>query len=192
MKPKYLLLLVLILGGSMITSGQKKENVCKFHSINSVLLLNGEEEISAGLQSVNGFQKGNWFAGIGLGLDYYIHRSVPLFADIRHEFGKGKNKFFAYAEGGINLEWAEEFNEPIFFPWESVSNSEFHNGVYTDFGVGYRVGMKRPGGLVLSLGHSYKTLKEIVTYQDWRTQEWLSDVYRYKLGRISLKVGWQF
>lgn len=192
MSLKYFLLIVFILSCS-ISFSQKKESAFKFHSVNSVVLLNGENEVSAGLQSVNGFQRGNLFAGIGLGLDYYIHRSVPVFADLRYEFGKAKNKFFAYADGGINLEWAEDFNEGIFLPWDGIAdNSEFYNGVYTDFGLGYRIAMKKNGGLVLSLGHSYKTLKEIVKYQDWRTQEWLSDVYKYKLSRISLKVGWQF
>ena len=193
MKSKYFLLQMLLLGCCLLSFGQKKENACKFHSINSVMFLNGENEASAGLQSVNGFQRGNLFAGLGVGLDYYIHRSVPLFADLRYEFGKGKNKFFGYADGGVNLEWAEEFTEPIFFPWDGVGNNgEFHNGIYTDFGFGYRVAMKKNGGLVLSLGHYYKTLKETVTYQDWRSQEWFTDVYRYKLRRISLKVGWQF
>jgi hypothetical protein len=177
----------------MITSGQKKESACRFHSINSVSFLNGENEVSAGIQSINGFQRGNLFAGVGLGLDYYIHRSVPLFADIRYEYGKGKNKFFAYADAGINLEWAEEFEEPIFFPWDGINNNgEFHNGVYNDFGLGYRVAMKKNSGLVLSLGHCFKTLKETVSYEDWRTREWVTDVYRYKFSRISLKVGWQF
>lgn len=193
MKSKYLLLLVLILSGWLIASGQKTECKYQFHSINSVSFLNGANEVSAGLQSVNGFQRGNFFVGIGLGLDYYIHRSVPLFADLRYEYGKGKNKFFAYADGGINLEWVEEFEETIFFPWDGISNSgEFDNGVYTDFGLGYRVGMKKHGGLVLSLGHSYKTMKETVSYQDWRTSDRVNDVYRYEFSRISLKVGWQF
>jgi hypothetical protein len=143
---------------------------------------------------VNGFQKGNWFAGVGVGLDYYLYRSVPLFADVRYEFGKNKNKFFAYADGGINFQWAEDYsyNGPVFI-WDGGNNSsEFHNGIYTDAGFGYLVANKKSGGLVLSLGYSHKSLNETVSYQDWRTQETITDLYRYNLNRIVVKVGWKF
>jgi len=195
MKVKYFFISILI-SLSVFSFAQKKTNVYKFHSINSLSFLNGNNEVSAGLQSVNGFQKANWFAGVGVGLDYYIHRSVPLFADVRYEFGKNKNKFFAYADAGINFQWAEDYyyyGGPIFI-WDGGSNnsSKFHNGIYTDAGLGYIVGMKKGGGLVLSLGHTHKSLKRTETYQDWRTQDWLTDVYRYKLNRIAVKVGWRF
>ena len=188
-------LIPLLVCVSMTVVAQKKSNAYKFHSINSLSFLNGDNEVSAGLQSVNGFQKGGLFTGIGVGLDYYIHRTVPLFADLRYEFGKGKNKFFAYADGGINFQWIEEYyyNGPIFI-WDGAFNrsGEFQNGVYADAGLGYRIANKKGGGLVLSLGHTHKSLKETVSYQDWRTQEWLTDVYRYKLNRVALKVGWKF
>ena len=192
MQPKYLFIL-LLMGLSMSVVAQSKLKTYKFHSINSLSFLNGSNEVSAALQSVNGFQKGNLFAGVGVGLDYYIHRTVPLFADFRYEFGKVKNKFFAYADGGINFHWLEESTDEPVFIWDGFNRSgKFHNGIYTDAGFGYRVANKKGGGLVLSLGHTHKSLKETLGYQDWRTQEWLTDVYRYRLNRIALKVGWKF
>ena len=65
-------------------------------------------------------------------------------------------------------------------------------GAYTDIGLGYMVGTKKGGGLILSLGHSYKSLKKTVSYMDWRTQETISDIYHYDFNRIVLKVGWKF
>ena len=190
---KYLLLLMFI-SVSIFSFGQKKNPVYKFHSINNISLLNGDNEVSAGLQSINGFQRGNLFAGVGVGLDYYIYRSVPLFADIRYEFGKSKNKFFAYADGGVNFDWVKEYyySGPIYI-WDGFNNSgEFHSGIYTEAGLGYFVRNKKGGGLVLSLGHSHKSLKETVTYQDWRTPQMFTDIYRYHLNRIVVKVGWKF
>ena len=186
--------LVLLMPVALVSFGQKKSSAYKFHSINNISLINGDNEVSAGLQSINGFQKGNLFAGVGIGLDYYLYRSVPLFADFRYEFGKTKNKFFAYAAGGINFDWVEEnYNyDPIFIWDRSNGSSEFHNGAYTDIGLGYIVGSKKGGGLVLSLGHAYKSLEKTVSYKDWRTQETISDVYNYSLNRIVLKVGWKF
>jgi len=194
MKSKYFFLQVLVLA-SIFSFSQKKAPVYRFHSINNISLLNGDNEVSGGLQSINGFQKGNLFAGVGVGLDYYIYRSVPLFADFRYEFGKNKSKFFAYADGGVNFDWVKEYyyeDGPIWI-WNGFNSSgEFHSGIYTDAGLGYMVGMKKGGGLVLSLGHSHKSLKETVTYQDWRTQQPTTDIYRYNLNRIVVKVGWKF
>ena len=179
---------------TLASFGQKKNAAYKFHSINNISLINGDNVTSAGLQSINGFQKGNLFAGVGIGLDYYLYRTVPLFADFRYEFGKAKNKFFAYADGGINFDWVEEdYNDGPIFIWDGSRNTtEFHDGAYTDIGLGYTVGSKKGGGLVLSLGHSYKSLKKTVSYMDWRTQETISDIYHYDFNRIVLKVGWKF
>ena len=186
--------LVLLMPVTLVSFGQKKNAPYKFHSINSISLINGSNATTAGLQSINGFQKGNLFAGVGIGLDYYLYRTVPIFADFRYEFGKTKNKFFAYADGGVNFDWVEEeYNDGPIFIWDGSRNtSEFHNGAYTDVGLGYMVGTKKGGGLVLSLGHSYKSLEKTISYQDWRTQETITDVYNYNLNRIVLKVGWKF
>ncbi len=62
-----------------------KKKVYQFHSINSLGLINGNNGVSAAMQTVNGFTKGPWFAGIGLGLDYYQYRTVPVFADVRYD-----------------------------------------------------------------------------------------------------------
>jgi len=193
MKMKYFSL-ILLMTVALVSFGQKKNATYKFHSINNISLVNGDNEVSAGLQSINGFQKGNIFAGVGVGLDYYLYRTVPLFADFRYEFGKTKNKFFAYADGGVNFDWVEEdYNDGPIFIWDGSRNTtEFHNGAYTDLGLGYTVGSKKGGGLVLSLGHSYKSLKKTVSYMDWRTQETISDIYHYNFNRIVLKVGWKF
>ena len=193
MKIKYFFL-VLLIPVTLVSFGQKKNATYKFHSINSISLINGDNATTGGLQSINGFQKGNLFAGVGIGLDYYLYRTVPLFADFKYEFGKTKNKFFAYADGGVNFDWVEEeYNDGPIFIWDGSRNtSEFHNGAYTDVGLGYMVGTKKGGGLVLSLGHSYKSLEKTISYQDWRTQETITDVYNYDLNRIVLKVGWKF
>ena len=179
---------------TLVSFGQKKSNAYKFHSINNISLINGDNEVSSGLQSINGFQKGNLFAGIGLGLDYYLYRTVPLFADLRYELGKSKSKFFAYADGGINFDWVTgDHNDGPIFIWDgSNTPTEFNDGVYTDIGLGYMVGSRKSGGLVLSLGHSYKSLEKTVSYPDWRTQEMISDIYKYNFNRIVLKVGWKF
>lgn len=193
MKMKYLFLsFFIVVSGFCFAQGKMKNY--RFHSVNSIGLVNGSNAASAALQTVNGFQKGPLFAGIGVGLDYYLYRTVPVFADLRYEWGKKKNKFFAYADGGINISWVQDY----FFtePWPIVENerpgNDFGNGIYTDAGGGYAIGMKKNNALVLSLGYSHKRLKQTYRYLDWRTNEWQTDLYRYNLNRVLLKIGWKF
>lgn len=193
MKKKYLFLSFFIVF-SVICFAQGKTKNYRFHSVNSIGLVNGSNSVSAALQTVNGFQKGPLFAGIGVGLDYYLYRTVPVFADLRYELGKKKNKFFVYTDGGISISWVQDYY--IIEPGPVVGNggpgNDFDNGIYTDAGGGYTVGMKNGNALVLSLGYSHKRLKETYTYQDWRTGEWQTDLHRYHLNRILLKIGWKF
>ena len=177
----------------LFSFAQEKETVYRFHSINSLALINGNNAVSAGLQSVNGFQKKNWFGGIGVAIDYYLYRTVPVFADVRYSFGKKKNKFFAFADAGINISWVENnnFNGPIFI-WEGSNTSNYKNGVYSDLGFGYNIKMGKNNALVLALSQSHKSLKETFTYTDWRTNQPQTNVNQYRLNRINLKIGWQF
>ncbi|HLF46143.1 MAG TPA: hypothetical protein VI548_06940, partial [Chitinophagaceae bacterium] len=118
--------------------------------------------------------------------------TVPLFADLRYEFGRKKNNFFAYADAGINFSWIQDhfIDNPSI--WNGNTSNSFKNGTYNDIGLGYNVKMKKENALVLSLGYSYKNLKETESYIDWRTSELLKRENNYNLRRIMLKVGWQF
>jgi hypothetical protein len=189
---RILVLLIFLLVIYFPVVAQKKKANFKFHSINSIALVNGSNSNSAALQSIAGFSGSHLFAGVGAGLDYYLYRSIPVFMDIRYELGNKSNKFFAYADAGINFSWVQEdyLFEPII--WNGNSSNSFHNGIYTDAGFGYAVAMKNGNALILSLGYSHKRLKEKITHTDWRTQELQTDYNIYGLNRIMIKAGWRF
>ena len=188
---KKIFLLILFIPATVYINAQNNKAQYRFHSINSLVLVNGWAGPAASIQSVNGFKKGRWFAGVGAGIDYYRYRTVPLFADIRYEAGKKINKFFAYANAGINFTWVQDYLiiEPTI--WNNNTSNDFKNGLYTDAGIGYSVGMKNENAFVLSLGYSQKNLSEISTYQ-WRSGEWFTTKNTYHLNRIMLKAGWKF
>lgn len=172
-------------------SAQQKTAACawQFHSINSVGLLEGQTGSAFQLQSVNGMQYRSWYTGIGLGLDFYRYRTIPLFLDIRKEFGSDVNKFFAYADGGVNFAWLTD-NEKTTY----LADDHFNTGFYTDLGLGYKIGLGKTNHLLLSLGYSLKKLKE--TYQGYYynppdnipDQEHID----YSLNRLTIKIGWEF
>ena len=191
-----LLLLISLLFGSAIAMSQdstaavEKKNKscsCSFNSIASIGMLEGEAGTTFQLQAIQGVRMGKWFAGVGVGLDYYHIRSIPLFLDIRREFFNKKNAPFIYADGGIHFPWARDIDKP------SYEKAEFANGFYYDVGLGFRIG-NRKRGFLISGGYSYKFLKESRIRQICgfagcfdEAAEW----YRYKLNRLSIKMGVQ-
>lgn len=189
---KYILIFILCAVVSIPASAQKKKPVYRFSSFNSFMLMNGGSTTAAALQSVNGFKKNRWFAGIGAGLDYYLYRSIPVFINVSREFGTKKNKLFVFAGAGMNIQWVqEEFDiKPIW--WDPNQRNRFHNGFYTDAGAGVAFGLKNGHAVVMSLGHSLKTMKEKVWYTDWRTNQPAEDIYNYTFSRVALKMGWRF
>ena len=169
-----------------------KKKVYQFHSINSLALVNGNNGVSAAIQTVNGFSKGPLFAGLGLGLDYYQYRSVPVFADVRYELGEKRNKFFVYGNAGINCSWVQDefLDEPVI--WNGNRSNNFKNGFYSDAGIGLNAGFKNGNAFILSLGYSRKTMEEKITYDDWRTGNSQTDVNTYRFNRVLLKAGFRF
>ena len=170
----------------------KKKKAYQFHSINSLALVNGNNGAAAALQTVNGFTSGHLFAGIGVGLDYYQYRTIPLFADIRYEVGEKRNKFFIYGDVGINFSWVQDefYDEPVI--WNGNRSNNFNNGFYSDAGLGLSAGFKNGNAFILSLGYSRKTMEEKITYEDWRTGNPQTDINTYRFNRVILKAGFRF
>ena len=177
---------------SIVCSGQsKKSNSYTFHSINNITLLNGDNGTSAAIQTVNGFSRQKIFAGIGVGIDYYQYRSVPVFADVRYEFGKKRNRFFLYADGGINCSWVGNASND----WNWDTKRDFSNGLYTDKGGGLNAYFKNGNAFIVSLGYSHKAINETVLRDVWisgNRQETLTETNNYKFNRIVAKLGFRF
>jgi hypothetical protein len=81
MKLKIFIITFLIFLHCSISLAQKSETkkTILFHSINQVGILAGSSDATLQLQTINGINTKTWFAGLGVGLDYYYVRSVPFF-----------------------------------------------------------------------------------------------------------------
>jgi hypothetical protein len=176
-----------------ISSAQQKSlaGSWQFHSINNLGLLEGQTGSSFQIQSVNGAQYKSWFAGIGLGLDYYRYRTIPLFVDFRKEFGRSSNKLFVYIDLGISFSWVTDQQKMNY-----VTYDKFSNGFYSDLGLGYKINVGRSNSLLLSLGYSYKKITETYNlpfiYTGFPEPEDQIQKINYSLNRLSIKMGWVF
>jgi hypothetical protein len=181
------------------SSAQQKVLTCPwwFHSVNNLGLLEGETGSSFQLQTINGAQYKSWFVGVGVGIDYYRYRTIPLFMDFRKEFGKSRNKVFIYSDLGINFSWLTDKEKMTY-----MADDHFGNGFYSDLGLGYKMGIGKNNGLLISLGYSFKKITETykspiyMTYNFYATNpESMPDQtekINYSLNRLSIKIGWEF
>ena len=183
---------LLVAGQESSADNKKKGCGCRFQSINQLGAVQGELEGAFLLQSVNGIRLGQWFTGIGVGLDNYRFRGVPLFADVRHYILNKQRTPFIYADGGIHINWLTDSQKA---PKGFGTSSDFKNGVYTDFGVGYSLGFKNNMAVLFSAGYSYKNITEKRSIPLWCLLPPCPvniETFRYGLNRVSLKVGIQF
>ncbi|HEY8690891.1 MAG TPA: hypothetical protein VIM07_16760 [Chitinophagaceae bacterium] len=160
----------------------------KFYSINSGGIVDGESKVNSIFQTVNGIEFLKWYSGIGVGVDNYNYKTLPLFFDARRSFGK-KNKGFLYADIGYD------------FPLKNVPGKEivyyntyhFKGGLYTDIGIGYKIKFIKSSSLQFSLGYSYKELQTQIGITP-ACLECQPSSYKYDFGygRIILKTGVEF
>jgi len=162
---------------------------CGFQSLFQGGLLEGAAGPSWNIQTINGLHYKSWFAGIGIGLDYYNMRTIPLFLDVRKEIFRKNRTPYLYADDGIHINWLKSKEKPR---W-GLSN--YNRGFYYDVGAGYKLGFGKRDALLVGAGFTMKTLREerIVIPQCIQPPcDPTKDYYNYTFSRLSLKVGWQF
>ena len=195
MTKKYFLLLALFCITTHYAKAQKANNKIGIHSITSLGVFNGGKGTSFAVQTIGGIRYQKSFAGVGLGLDYYRYRSIPLFVDLRQEFGKGKEKrnLFVYGDIGYNFDWVEK--EKTERTNIYALQNRFSGGVFYDIGAGCNFGFNKYNALVLSAGYSFKKLTSETGSNSCSVIGPCYDIlqtYRYYFSRLIFKLGWRF
>ncbi|MDB5280179.1 MAG: hypothetical protein JWR61_5134 [Ferruginibacter sp.] len=140
------------------------------------------------VNTVNGLQYKNWFAGIGLGIDYYgLKRTVPLFLDVQKNLSVKQNTLFWYVSGGYSIPWVIESHKPAY-----ANKYEATGGLLYEAGAGYKFSLFNKTKLGLSAGYSFKQLKEQFTPPcNWCELEIPPpQTNSYQFRRIVIKVNW--
>lgn len=150
-------------------------------------LLEGERGSAFQVKAINGFVYKTWTGGIGVGLDYYHTRTIPVFLDVRKSFGKGTRTPFVYASGGPNFPWLKDDESYGLKP---------KAGLYIDAGVGYQMPVMKSSAFFFSTGYSQKSFKEKET-QDviitiYPMPPYYGRTFEYTLRRLSIQVGLRF
>lgn len=182
------LLTAILLSTCILSNAQKtkKANAVQFHSINQVGLAQGQDGSALLLQSINGIKYETYVAGVGIGLDYYKQRSVPLFLELRKHLFQKSSTPFVYADGGFHFIWSNVEPQEWFV-------TEVKGGLYYDLGVGYNFGAFKSNAVTISFGYSVKNKSEIINLHPERSS-WPpppSDFqkFEYSLRRYVFKMG---
>ena len=184
-------LLLLLMTVEMAAQQKAIQPLWQFHSINNIGLLEGQAGSAFQAQTINGVQYKSWFAGAGIGLDYYRFRGLPLFLDIRKMFPLAANTFFIYGDIGIHANWLTEKQKSSN---GYIAVSDLSNGLYTDAGAGFEISLGKKTGFVISAGYSYKALNGKQTDYTPITYDGPPAIstLRYNMSRLSLKAGLKF
>jgi hypothetical protein len=169
----------------LFAQAEQKKAKPKFQSIMQVGLLEGETGSAFQLQTINGFKFKNFSAGVGVGLDYYSIRSIPLFLDLRKNILNKDQTPFVYVDAGIHFPWTGKQ-----FDWAT----ETDGGLFYDLGIGYRLPVKY-NAFLLSAGYSLKAYSAEERYSYWCGINPCPEIvnqYEYKLRRFSVKFGFSF
>jgi hypothetical protein len=189
-----LLLSLLVLSCCVVNAQQKDKKKkpgcgCSFNSILQVGMLEGSAGSSWQVQSINGVRFGKLSTGIGIGLDKYRFRSLPVFFDVRTDLSKKPNTAFVYGDIGLNVPWVVKANDNF---WGTKT---YDRGIYYDAGAGYKLIVGKNRGLIFSAGYSMKKMREtkyFFTICDFGPCPALEgERFDFTLKRFSLKAGLQ-
>ena len=153
--------------------------------------LDGERGTSAQIEVIPGIKFKGYYIGIGTGLDYYFIRTIPLFLQFKKAFVPNRNSVFVYADAGVDYPWLSNSNKLM------QGQMNLDNGHRFACGIGYQISAFKKTFLQLSVGYSYKQLKQNV--QGWMTiydprVDWFdfTQHYNYKLNRLAFNIGLSF
>ncbi len=180
-------LLFLLLVVSTVSAYAQKKPVYTA-SIEADLLM-GDNKDSHSFLFSNGIAYRKWTADAGVGIDSYVFRSVPVFADIKKQFGHHRIRPFVNASAGINFSKEKESQKLYYY---NLYNADYKNGFYGRITAGASLPIYKRCRFFLSGGYSYKTTR--VTYLSYiynpdmpNNQGVSKDIYRFN--RWSLAIG---
>jgi len=186
MKSKWFIIAVLF---PAVIFSQESSSKSRLNIIATVGMAAGESTAKPLFQLESGFTFDRWFMGIGIGIDQYNLKSIPLFADWRMNFGKARSGFL-YANGGYNFPYGNKSNFNYFYE----STDRFTGGFYMDAGVGYRIRLGSLHRLLFSAGYSQKNIVNKVGYTyPCLVAPCPEEIhnYHYNFGRVITKLSWE-
>ena len=134
-----------------------------FHEIRGNLLF-GEEDVSVGLHTINGYQFSRYLGtGLGAGLNKFgNYITVPLYASVKGYLIDKKTSPFYFGDVGYGFAWKTDKNDDVF------EIDKMRGGLYWQIGLGYQINFYN-SALVFTFGYVNQDSRMEYSYiPQWR------------------------
>jgi len=178
----------------VVLTAQSNKQKEKIHYTGSYQLgiIVGKDYTTFGAQMIQGIRYKNFQTGVGVALDPYGFRTVPLFGHFSYAMRPQKNSIYVYGDGGISIPWN---NGSLPEKYDNSTHDDWHNlfaGLYAEGGVGYNILLnKKRNAITLNTGYSYKRFKYDENVYIWNGFETVqqADHYIFDYRRLVFRVG---
>ncbi|HEY6977435.1 MAG TPA: hypothetical protein VH396_14155 [Chitinophagaceae bacterium] len=175
----------------MAQSNKQKEKIQYASSYQAGIIV-GKAYTTYGVQMIQGIRYKNVQTGIGVALDPYGFRTVPLFGHFSYVMHPQKNSVYVYGDAGISIPWD---NGSLPEKYDNSTHDDWHKlyaGFYAEGGAGYNILFnKKRNAVTINAGYSYKrfTYDENVYIWNGIGTVLQTDHYIFDYRRIVFRLG---
>lgn len=135
----------------------------RFYALAQAGAVMGTPYSGAVVEGAGGFRLRNWQLGISTGAGSAQTINIPLLADVRWTFWRGKTSLGLFSQEGWvfaakqkKAVYSPNLVQPGFNPPELDYTEEYKGSAYWTGGLFWRIPVKRAGGLLISVGPGYR------------------------------------
>jgi hypothetical protein len=170
----------------------------QYSSITTIGGLYGSSDNAVSLQQICGVQIKKTAIGIGVGIDNYAYKSIPVFVDARYFLSNNKWKPFAYAQAGVNYVYCKNEVAEKYSGWTSSfpiisTNHVINNTFFGESGIGLETQLKKHLAFNISFAYSYKhlqyTAENVNVLSSFFAPPITRNEFNFYMRRWALKVG---
>ncbi len=156
-----------------------------YHELRGGLLF-GDENVSGGIQTINGYQFNQYLGtGIGVGVNKFgNYISLPIYASIKGYIFDRKVSPFYFGDIGYGMAWVSDKEQDGY----SVNNVK--GGLYWQLGAGYQFNFYN-SALVIALGYVNQSSTAEYNYDYWAI-DGVEVSEKRLLRRVNLSIGFLF
>ncbi len=191
MKTIIILLLVVL---PVVLTAQSNKQKEKIHYTSSYRLgiIAGKAYTTFTAQIIQGIRYKNFQTGIGVSLDPYGFRTIPVFGHFSYALHPEKSSVYVYGDAGMSIPWN---NGALPEKYDNSTHDEWHKlfpGFYGEAGIGYNmVFNKKRNAVTINSGYSYKRFKydeHVYIWNGFETAQ-QKDRYIFDYRRLTFRLG---
>lgn len=153
----------------------------------------GKAYTTINAQMIQGIRYKNYQAGVGVALDPYGFRTIPVFGHVAYMLHPQKSSPYVYADAGVSIPW----NSGVITEKNPATKQEWHklySGLYAEAGIGYSIAINKRHAVTFSGGYSYKRFRYTENVQTWDGNVIIQqkDWYIFNYRRLAFRIGFSF